>query len=184
MRQDALAFVIEKRLFSVDDAGRVWRVREHRKNRFAEGFVEVEPRLADERLSVNGYRRLQVRFEGTVVSFQAHRLIVSLREGRVIRPDEIVDHVDSDRLNNCPENLALVSWEENQAHAIAVRRLGVDCYANADFTAFLIRDLYAKGVEVEDLADRFSITVETVELVLAGELCPEIPLEDFTGEPE
>src|SRR4051812_44369367 len=43
-----------------------------------------------------------------------HRLIVEDREGRSLGSDELVHHVDHNRLNNSPENLVIISRSEHQ----------------------------------------------------------------------
>jgi HNH endonuclease len=51
-----------------------------------------------------------------------HRLIVEEREGRPLRSDELVHHVDHDRLNNAPENLVILSRSEHQRlHTVGIR---------------------------------------------------------------
>src|SRR5947208_210673 len=52
-----------------------------------------------------------------------HRLIVEEREGRPLRSDELVHHVDHDRLNNAPENLVILSRSEHQRlHTVGIRK--------------------------------------------------------------
>jgi hypothetical protein len=52
-----------------------------------------------------------------------HRLIVQQREGRVLTSDEVVHHVDHDRLNNSPDNLVILSRSEHQRlHTAGVKK--------------------------------------------------------------
>lgn len=72
---------------------------------------------------------LRVRVMGRL--FLVHRFIACLIIGREIRADEQVNHLDGDTLNNNLDNLEVVSFKENVAHAV-VNNLycsGEDWYA-------------------------------------------------------
>jgi hypothetical protein len=84
-----------------------------------------------------GYRYISVNGK----KIAEHRHIVQQREGRPLGPNEVVHHVDGDKLNNDSSNLALLSrsehsglsrgtkqkrWpEEEKARARALRRAGL-----------------------------------------------------------
>ena len=44
-----------------------------------------------------------------------HRLVIEEKLGRLLRPEEVVHHIDGDKTNNVPENLDL--FKNNAAHA-------------------------------------------------------------------
>jgi len=60
-----------------------------------------KPRL----LFKNGY--LWLSFEGGQEPL--HRMIMELKIGRKLKPDEIVHHKDGNSWNNCPDNLEIVN---------------------------------------------------------------------------
>ena len=43
-----------------------------------------------------------------------HRVVAAITEGRGLEPDEKVHHIDGDKLNNRPENLAIVCHREHK----------------------------------------------------------------------
>jgi hypothetical protein len=66
-----------------------------------------------------GYRYLYV--DG--VKIAEHRHIVEQRLGRKLSSNEVVHHVDGDRLNNDPNNFAILSRaEHSRLHACSPRR--------------------------------------------------------------
>lgn len=68
-------------------------------------------------ISSGGYRWIRCpdhphRNQGNYV--QEHRLVMERVLGRYLRPEEVVHHIDDDRLNNAPENLQV--FENNSKH--------------------------------------------------------------------
>ncbi len=45
--------------------------------------------------------------------FHLHRLIMEAKLGRRLRPDEIVHHIDGNKMNNHPDNLAITNRSEH-----------------------------------------------------------------------
>lgn len=64
----------------------------------------------------DGYRVIKVPYQGRRVQIMAHRLAYILHHGR--HPEHEVDHRDTNRLNNRPDNLR----EATRAQQIANRR--------------------------------------------------------------
>jgi hypothetical protein len=59
------------------------------------------------------YRKLNGRHE--------HRVIAEQKLGRTLRKGEVVHHIDGDRLNNAPENLAVMTQAEHmRQHGLAI----------------------------------------------------------------
>ena len=59
-----------------------------------------------------GTRYLRIR-SGPLKDEYVHILVAEAKIGRKLLPDETVDHLDGDGLNCAPENLEVVSLEEN-----------------------------------------------------------------------
>ena len=59
-----------------------------------------------------GTRYLRIR-SGPLKGEYVHVLVAEAKIGRKLLPDETVDHLDGDGLNCAPENLEVVSREEN-----------------------------------------------------------------------
>src|SRR6266700_3431285 len=55
--------------------------------------------------------RWYIRVDGKKKAF--HRYVVEQRDGRTLGPNEIVHHLDDDRLNNDPANLVVLSRSEH-----------------------------------------------------------------------
>lgn len=82
----------------------------------ARGGVEHNARVARESAEQRGdaqrgrgegrtYRKRNGRHE--------HRVVVEQKIGRVLRPGEVVHHIDGDKLNNDPDNLAVMTQAEH-----------------------------------------------------------------------
>jgi len=52
------------------------------------------------------YRRISVGGKRTI---DEHRVIAMEKIGRVLRRNEVVHHLDGDKMNNAPENLAVMT---------------------------------------------------------------------------
>lgn len=52
-----------------------------------------------------------------------HRHIMSLKLGRWVRPDEVVHHIDENKLNNNPDNLLVTSASNHAIIHASLRRL-------------------------------------------------------------
>lgn len=64
------------------------------------------------KINCYGCNTYQPRFDGKKVDIKIHRVIYAAYKGN-LELDKVVNHKDGDRLNNCPSNLELVTWEYN-----------------------------------------------------------------------
>lgn len=81
-----------------------------------------------------GERYLKIRLLGKI--YPQHRIIFSMHLGRSITPDEIVDHVNGNTLDNSKENLLLSSYTKNARN----RKLNANNTSGKSGVYFLIND--------------------------------------------
>ena len=68
-----------------------------------------------------GYNQLQMSNKGTKKRLYRHRLIAWLYLGLDLDDkNQIIDHIDGDKINNCMENLRIVSSSQNSMNRIGV----------------------------------------------------------------
>lgn len=148
---------------SVDDEGRLWTAH----NR---GGYPGNPRRAE----VNGPRGyLTVRLSNRVA--YAHRVVYAWFHGEV--PERLlVRHLNGDRHDNRPENLALGDNAVNMADAVAAGSFTGDhargvLNVNAKLTEADVKALrraYAGGVTQVQLARRFGIRQQNISQIVRG----------------
>lgn len=85
---------------------------------------------------MHGYRaRLRKMASGVMCTVYEHRLVMAEALGRDLTPDEMVHHIDGNRLNNAAENLCLMTAREHGLeHAKRAPLLALVCVGcGADF---------------------------------------------------
>jgi hypothetical protein len=128
--------------------GRPYRYRRghNRRGRPGNGWIECGHRF----ISVNGTKIAE------------HRHIVEEREGRKLRSDEIVHHVDGDPLNNDPDNLVVLSRSEHIGlHARARKRRWTPAEKQRSL------DLYEAGMTIDEVAYALKRPYSSTRLVIA-----------------
>lgn len=94
--------------FQINPQGEIWRhaTRTNKGKR-----EEHEPRRAE--YESKGYKRVRVSVNGIRIRVSAHRLVYRYFAGD-IPEDKEVDHMDTNRHNNCPSNLRLLTRKGNE----------------------------------------------------------------------
>jgi len=99
---------------AITDNGEIWRVWKKIGGQ-AHKRVQLSKPIRAEYLTSNGYYAIHVYFDGTVMTCTAHRLVWYYFNGRI--PDGlIVHHIDRDRTNNNPSNLACVDYKYHNSY--------------------------------------------------------------------
>lgn len=92
-----------------------------------------------------------------------HRVIAEQREGRRLRADEVVHHVDHNPLNNDPSNLVVMSRSEHIGlHARAKRRR----WPSEERRRAV--ELYEAGMRIEEVAQVLRRPSSSTRRVIAG----------------
>lgn len=96
----------------------------------------------------------------------AHRLVIAAFKGNAPSPKHEVNHIDSDRANNTPENLEWVTRLENARHR---EKYGKSCRHEGNGNAKLtwplvraIRGLLAQGNTQKHLAAKFGVSKQMI----------------------
>jgi hypothetical protein len=77
-----------------------------------------------------------------------HRVIVEAREGRRLRSDEVVHHLDWNPVNNDPKNLVILSRAEHmRLHVKGQRRR---CWSDEEIARAIA--LYVEGMNLDEVA--------------------------------
>ena len=163
-KPEIILWYLTEGVFTLDANGRLWRVRSVWNNRFGRGTKAIEPRLADKRIGSNGYRRTFVTFAGDRFEIATHRIVVALVTGEVPEDDVVIHHRDSDRQNNRPSNLEVVTAERNQLYSHWTRLLGAESASQGEAIADEIR-FESEHKTREQIAELFDLPVPIVEAV-------------------
>lgn len=85
-------------LYAITEDGRVWSYLRNK-------WLKL-------RINSTGYHHVSLCKEGKVYNFLVHRLVYETFKG-IIPKGLVVDHIDSNRLNNTLDNLQLLTLSEN-----------------------------------------------------------------------
>ena len=103
--------------YQVSNAGRVRSLDRYVNSKFNNKILR-KGSLMKLQKSHKGYMVIILHKEGTIKTFQVHRLVAT---AFIPNPHNLpqVNHIDTDKTNNKPENLEWITNEDNMAHAIS-----------------------------------------------------------------
>lgn len=137
-------------------------------------MVHVAGRIMDQRANTNGYMRVALSRNGVCKYEFVHRLVAT---AFVENPNSYgyVDHIDSDRLNNCASNLAWCTqgdnihfaYERGRRPHVHLSQEAIESLSAANRRQ-VIRDDGKVYKSVGDAADDIGVTGAMVSHVLNG----------------
>lgn len=177
-RRKTVQWYLDNGVFTLDPEGRIWRVKERAKRGElnAAYLKPIPPKLADTRLTRNGYRRVQFNYAWRTFTIMAHRVVLSLVGGELIPDNVVVDHRNGVRFDNRPQNLAAVHYLENNDRMVWTKIMGFKLgeTAEAERTAYLLRRaFYDTGVKLVDVAHRFGVPLGVAKRIVDNEIFPD-----------
>lgn len=104
-----------------------------------------------------GYKKVDLSVDGRRKGFRVHRLVAELFLGKKPNGKNIVDHIDTDRMNNSVENLRCVDEEDNLQNTTTREKL---------------KEVSVKGRSarelIEELFDLGYTDIEIIEKVISA----------------
>lgn len=190
MKQDEVAFLAQMSLgwFHVETDGTVWRTaRFVAGSRFGTPPVLKyfkKPIRAEKSVSA-GYLKIMFSHMGQRMTVFAHRIVWMVMNGDMIPDGLQINHMDGKRANNHPENLELVTPQQNSLHAARVlktmgkRKQTGEHNSSAKLTASQvseIRGLWAeKKMSQPKMAHLFGVAQGTISNIILRKTWKHIP---------
>jgi hypothetical protein len=135
--------------YSVSESGDLWC---HRRNRYVAGSIISPPQ------SRTKYKNYSLRKDGKSFCLGAHRIVAMAYIGE-IEKGMVVNHKDSNGLNNHVSNLEIVTAKVNSIHGSEMC-MGIDCVLG-------IVSCAKCGFDLEDIAMHYNVSVQTVNRILS-----------------
>lgn len=111
----SITFLRECFQYDADTGRLVWKHRPRKHFNSARAANGFEARFAGNdagRISARGYRVVGILWNGTKHYLKVHRVIWAIATGKW--PDELIDHINMNRLDNRLENLRQATHSQNQ----------------------------------------------------------------------
>ena len=118
-----------------------------------------------------GYLYFNLRQDGKTRPFALHRLVAEAFI-RKLRSNEVIDHINGDKLDNRVENLRIVTRSENTASFHDRNRgRGKHGFALTEKDVSEIKDLLGGGNFTQrEIAEKFSVTQSTISAIKMGRI--------------
>lgn len=154
--------------WSIDENGCIWKLH----IRSGRGTTRLgTPRRAEH--SDGRYLRVSSKRDGVEIVAGAHRLVWQHFYGDI--PDGMqINHINGVKIDNHPKNLELTTPKENTHHALKLGLSVVRGEANGNSRLAPkivngIRELYASGWTIAELAELFNVCRSTISGIVHGE---------------
>ena len=122
-------------------------------------------------MSATEYKRKQVN----KVLYLEHRLIAEQMLGRPLEKNEVVHHINGNKLDNRPENLQVMDRHEHTAMHNTAKPSPHRKFSDDDVR--YIRTCLKQGESVSELAKRMNVSVNTVARIKKRETYADVPDE-------
>lgn len=144
-------------LYCINRAGLVYRV-----DTGLPVAIQIEKRRAPSR---GGYCFVTLWKDGNRKNHKVHRLVMQVFIGEIPEGYE-VNHIDSDRLNNCLSNLEYVTRSENIQHAMeSTGSYRGEKHSQSKLTEETVRQIRASTLTNTELAKQFNVSRRTINYV-------------------
>ena len=165
-KEEVWAFSAMATDFEISTLGRVrrWCNRQRAKR----GLIK-KARLAD-----SGYIAVGLTpFRGKQSIYYVHRLVADAFHGGAPFEGAVVRHLDGNKLNNHPDNLAWGTYAENEADKLrhGTRNFG-EAVHNAKLTEETVkqvREMHRAGMTISKIARHFNMARKTISNVALGQ---------------
>lgn len=146
-------------IYQVSNKGRVRSL--DRKLWNGVGWFIKKGRILKPSSTRGGYYNLGLRVDNNIVRKYVHRLVA---ETFIPNPynKPCVDHIDTDKSNNCVENLRWVTYEENMANPITKERVGMTIYQ------LLNGEVINVFNSMTDASEHTGISIPLLSMIISG----------------
>lgn len=112
-----------------------------------------------------GYWEIRISHRGSIKHLSLHRLVWESRNGSI--PSGLhINHIDGDKDNNHPDNLELVTPEQNQIRRILRNGEQVNTSKLTAEKVRKIREKKSQGVESDKLAEEYGVSKSAINRLL------------------
>jgi transposase len=132
-----------------------------------------QPRILCPLIINSGYKTVHVEVEGKGKRFTVHKL-VALTFIQNPHGYSCIDHLDSDKLNNCADNLEWVTQKENIRRCIEKGRFPSkkgELGSKAKLTEDQVKEIYqrmSRGESTANLANEFGVKYNAIKAIYSG----------------